>query len=254
MVPAMTTTCTHHLVHLHLVHLHLLRPTRCRVEPPADCPRRPGQGPNLGRGGGRADRSRPDHRRHPAGCVARRFRRRDPAAPRRVGAPRRARRSVADPASPSGPDQPVARLPRRVPGPRRGRTRRGRCLAGCALVRHRPSPPPRGRLVDLRRRVPDVPQAVAPQVRRATSSGRPHRFAWMVDDEPRVSAFEELAEVVHDARQAGVASEDLDLIRQLVRTGSPQLVAQQRNVTARTIRNHRARAIEHIRAALDPAA
>jgi DNA-directed RNA polymerase specialized sigma24 family protein len=82
----------------------------------------------------------------------------------------------------------------------------------------------------------------------------PHRFTWMVEDDSRVSAFEELAEVVHDARQACVPSEDIELIRQLVQTGSPQLVAQQRNVTARTIRNHRARAIEHIRAALDPAA
>jgi hypothetical protein len=82
----------------------------------------------------------------------------------------------------------------------------------------------------------------------------PHRFNWMVDEDLRVSAFEELAAVVHDARQAGVASADLDLIRQLVRTGSPQIVAQQRNVTARTVRNHRARAIDHIRAALDPAA
>ncbi len=82
----------------------------------------------------------------------------------------------------------------------------------------------------------------------------PHRFNWMVDEHVRVSAFEELAEVLHDARQAGVASEDIELIRQLVQTGSPKLVAQQRDVTARTIRNHRARAIDHIRAALDPAA
>ena len=40
-----------------------------------DRPHRPGQGPNMGRGDGRADGSRPDHRRHPAGCVACRLRR-----------------------------------------------------------------------------------------------------------------------------------------------------------------------------------
>jgi hypothetical protein len=82
----------------------------------------------------------------------------------------------------------------------------------------------------------------------------PRRFDWMLGDDPSVSAFEELAEMIRDARRACVPSEDLDLIRQLVRTGSPTLVAEQRNVTTRTIRNHRARAIEHIRAALDPAA
>lgn len=82
----------------------------------------------------------------------------------------------------------------------------------------------------------------------------PHRFNWMVGADPTISAFEELADVVHDARRAGVPTEDLDLIRELVRTESPTLVAQHRKVSDRTIRNHRTRALDHIREALTPAA
>jgi hypothetical protein len=56
--------------------------------------------------------------------------------------------------------------------------------------------------------------------------------------------------VLRDARRAGVPADDLDLLRQLVRVGSPGIVAVQRNVTPRTVRNHRDRAVDHVRTAL----
>ena len=56
-------------------------------------------------------------------------------------------------------------------------------------------------------------------------------------------AFDELAEVVRAARKGGVSDEHLDLLRHLVRAGSPGQVARERQVTPRTVRNHRDRAI-----------
>lgn len=73
-----------------------------------------------------------------------------------------------------------------------------------------------------------------------------------LDDVP--VALVELAAVVREARRAGVADHHLDLIRQLVSTGSPRMVAEARQVTPRTIRNHRDRAVENIRAAIGVAA
>lgn len=64
------------------------------------------------------------------------------------------------------------------------------------------------------------------------------------------TALDEFVTLLRDARSAGVPAGDLDLLRQLVRVGSPGVVAQQRNVTPRTIRNHRDRAIDHVRTAL----
>ncbi len=78
----------------------------------------------------------------------------------------------------------------------------------------------------------------------------PHTF----DDEPRDDqqcAFIELAHVVRAARRAGVAAADLDLLRHLVQAESPSIVARERKVTPRTIRNHRDKAIAHVRAALE---
>ncbi len=69
------------------------------------------------------------------------------------------------------------------------------------------------------------------------------------DDEP-ATALDEFVTVLREAQQAGVPAVDLDLLRQLVRVGSPSGVARQRNVTPRTIRNHRDRAIDHVRTAL----
>ena len=68
------------------------------------------------------------------------------------------------------------------------------------------------------------------------------------------TALDEFVIVLRDARRAGVPSFDLDLLRQLVRVGSPGIVARQRKVTPRTIRNHRDRAIEHVRTAVAVAA
>ena len=90
--------------------------------------------------------------------------------------------------------------------------------------------------------------------RSATESVRPIRhFAMTPSTDVETTAFEELADVVRVARHAGVSTQDLDLVRHLVRVGSPGVVAQQRGVTPRTIRNHRDRAIAHIREALDAA-
>jgi hypothetical protein len=62
-----------------------------------------------------------------------------------------------------------------------------------------------------------------------------------------VSSFEELAALVAEGRRAGMAKRDLDLVRDLVRVGSPSVLAAQRNVTPRTIRNHRDRVTGQLR-------
>jgi hypothetical protein len=68
-------------------------------------------------------------------------------------------------------------------------------------------------------------------------------------DQRTVSACEELAGVLADARAAGVPSADLDLVRQLLRTGSPGQVARDLDVTTRTIRNRRERVTIRLRQA-----
>jgi hypothetical protein len=68
--------------------------------------------------------------------------------------------------------------------------------------------------------------------------------------EPRCHPFEELAAVVGEARRCGVPAHDQDLLRHLVQVGSPGVVARERNVTPRTIRNHRDRATARVRAAV----
>ena len=91
--------------------------------------------------------------------------------------------------------------------------------------------------------------------RSASETVRPiGHFVTMPGADVEPTAFEELAEVVRTARCAGVSAHDLDLVRQLVQTGSPGVVARQRRVTPRTVRNHRDRAIVNIRQALNVAA
>jgi hypothetical protein len=68
------------------------------------------------------------------------------------------------------------------------------------------------------------------------------------------TALDEFVTVLRDAALAGVPTHHLDLLRQLVRVGSPGIVAEQRDVTPRTVRNHRDRAVDHVRAALAVAA
>ncbi len=64
------------------------------------------------------------------------------------------------------------------------------------------------------------------------------------------TALDEFVDVLREADRAGVPRDDLDLLRQLVRLGSPGAVAGQCQVTPRTIRNRRDRAIDHVRTAL----
>lgn len=73
------------------------------------------------------------------------------------------------------------------------------------------------------------------------------------DDYPALvdeHAFEELAGIVRLARDRGVPSEHLDLLGHLVSAGSAGAVAVDRGVTARTVRNHRDRAIQRVRLAI----
>jgi hypothetical protein len=69
-------------------------------------------------------------------------------------------------------------------------------------------------------------------------------------DTTALCPFVEFAAVIREARLGGVPNHDLDLLRQLVRAESSQRVARDRQVTPRTIRNHRARAITRVRDAI----
>lgn len=82
------------------------------------------------------------------------------------------------------------------------------------------------------------------EVRRA-----PARFTTIsaVDE---ASALEDLADVLRQASQAGVDARDVALFRDLAAIGSPSVLAAQREVTPRTIRNHRDRAAANIRLAI----
>jgi hypothetical protein len=82
----------------------------------------------------------------------------------------------------------------------------------------------------------------------------PVSFANAAHHDGPATALDEFVTVLRDARRAGVPAHDLDLLRQLVRVGSPSVVAEQRKVTPRTVRNHRDRAVDHVRTALAVAA
>ena len=72
----------------------------------------------------------------------------------------------------------------------------------------------------------------------------------VLDETPAVvviSSAEELALLLAEARAAGIDQCDLDLFRALLRYGSPSIVAAERKVTTRTIRNHRDRTAARIR-------
>jgi hypothetical protein len=100
-------------------------------------------------------------------------------------------------------------------------------------------------------------QAFRRQLRRsaATEESRdPVSFAGAAHHDGPATAVDEFVTVLRDARRAGVPAHDIDLLRQLVRVGSPSVVAEQRNVTPRTVRNHRDRAVDHVRTALAVAA
>ena len=82
----------------------------------------------------------------------------------------------------------------------------------------------------------------------------PDTFAAKACHDGPTTALDEFVTLLRDAGRAGVPSGDLDLLRQLVRVGSPGVVARQRNVTPRTIRNHRDRAVDRVRTAMCVAA
>lgn len=78
----------------------------------------------------------------------------------------------------------------------------------------------------------------------------PERFEHVPASAAERSSFEELADVIRTARRAGVPTGDLDLLRRLVQVESATVVAHERRVTPRTIRNHRTRAVDRVRAAI----
>lgn len=100
-------------------------------------------------------------------------------------------------------------------------------------------------------------QAFRRQLRRCAVSEEPTApvsLAEAAHHDGPATALDEFVTVLRDARRAGVPAYDLNLLRQLVRVGSPGIVAQQRKVTPRTVRNHRDRAVDHVRTALAVAA
>ncbi len=92
------------------------------------------------------------------------------------------------------------------------------------------------------------------RLKAATEATRPpHTFRRIEDRGWPSNATDELVLVLRTARAAGVPAPDLELIRHLVRTGSPGAVARECGVTPRTIRNRREVAIARVRAALEAA-
>jgi hypothetical protein len=100
-------------------------------------------------------------------------------------------------------------------------------------------------------------QAFRRPLRRRSSSEEvrsPGTFASTPAEDGPTTPLDEFVTVLREATQAGVPSDDIDLLRQLVRVGSPGRVAAERRVTPRTVRNHRDRAIGNVRAAVSVAA
>lgn len=73
------------------------------------------------------------------------------------------------------------------------------------------------------------------------------RWASLSASEPVTEPEAELAELLEDARHAGVATADLDLIDLLLRNPSVEDVAAQLEVTSRTVRNRRSRIAAQLR-------
>jgi hypothetical protein len=89
---------------------------------------------------------------------------------------------------------------------------------------------------------------IAPARRRSATevSIDPHAL----DDTPAVvvlSSCEELAALLHQARAMGLDARDVDFVQALLRCGSSTRLAAERNVTPRTIRNHRTRTAAKLR-------
>jgi DNA-directed RNA polymerase specialized sigma24 family protein len=85
------------------------------------------------------------------------------------------------------------------------------------------------------------------QDRRLSNTDQPLGPAEIAAEPPKVHPAIELAEVLADARAAGVATEDLALIRLLLAHPSTEDVAAELHVTSRTVRNRRAKVTETLR-------
>ncbi len=84
---------------------------------------------------------------------------------------------------------------------------------------------------------------------RRRSSGE-HPVDARLDDRPHVhepSSCEQLAELLADAAEAGVAGDDLDLLRQLLDSPTAIQLAEVLQITPRTIRNRRDRITSRLR-------
>jgi len=84
--------------------------------------------------------------------------------------------------------------------------------------------------------------------RRASSTERP--VDSLFDDRPHIhelSSCEQLAELLADAAEAGVADDDLELVRQLMNEPTAIELAKVLEITPRTIRNRRARITSKLR-------
>lgn len=68
------------------------------------------------------------------------------------------------------------------------------------------------------------------------------------------TALDEFVTVLRESQQAGVPEHHIDLLRHLVRAGSPGAVARERQLTPRTIRNQRDQAVDRVRVAVAVAA
>lgn len=68
------------------------------------------------------------------------------------------------------------------------------------------------------------------------------------------TALDEFVAILRESQSAGVPEHHIDLLRHLVRAGSPSAVARERQLTPRTIRNHRDQAVDRVRAAVTIAA
>lgn len=90
-------------------------------------------------------------------------------------------------------------------------------------------------------------QLRARRERRAGASIMDRMLDVWPDRSTAATPHDELAEVLADARSAGVDEDDLWLVQRLVETGSTEAVAAELGVTARTIRNRRDRVTYRLR-------
>jgi len=72
-------------------------------------------------------------------------------------------------------------------------------------------------------------------------------------DETEATPLEELAAIVAEARHHGLDATDVQLVRDLMRVEAPTKLAAERQITTRTVRNHRDRAVYSIRRLSEPA-